>query len=182
MCIRDSGIDIGSLDAVVCAGYPGTIAGLWQRFGRAGRRKDGSLSLLVTSSAPLDQYVARDARRLLGAPVEHARIDPDNVEVLVSHLRCAAFELPFTEGDGFGDVPAEGVADALGYLADHSVVHPVTATSGRRVFHWASDAYPASHVSLRSVSWDNFVIVDLDGDRLIAEMDFRATHTMLHEP
>src|SRR6185436_20827112 len=77
------GIDIGSLDAVVCAGYPGSLAALMQRFGRAGRRGAGSLALLVTSSAPLDQYLAADPRHLIGAPVEHARIDPDNVEILV---------------------------------------------------------------------------------------------------
>jgi DEAD/DEAH box helicase domain-containing protein len=173
------GIDIGSLDAVVCAGYPGSVAALWQRFGRGGRRMGPSLSLLVTSSMPLDQYVANDARFLIGAPIEHARIDPDNVEILVSHLKCAAFELPFEEGDAFGDVPAEAVKDALGFLEQHRVVHASSA-SGKAVWHWATDAYPANHVSLRSVTWDNFVIIDLDGDKTIAEMDWRSTHTMLH--
>lgn len=175
------GIDIGSLDAVVCAGYPGSIAGLWQRFGRAGRRQDGSLSVLVASSAPLDQYCATDPEAIVGAPVEHARIDPDNVEILVQHLKCAAFELPFKEGEGFGTVSADDTTEALEFLTQHALLHPVPASDGLRVFHWAADAYPANHVSLRSVGWDNFVVIDVERARTIAEMDFRSTHTMLHE-
>lgn len=174
------GIDIGSLGAVVCAGYPGTIASLWQRFGRAGRRSEASLALLVASSMPLDQFVATHADLVTGAPVEEARIDPDNIEILIQHLKCAAFELPFEEGEPFGDVPPDAVADALGYLVTHDVVHRAPGRDGKHVYHWATDAYPASHVSLRSLGWDNFVIIDLDTDKTIAEMDWRATHTMLH--
>ena len=174
------GIDIGSLQAVVCAGYPGSIASLWQRFGRAGRRTEPALALLVASSMPLDQYIAQNASMVIGAPIEEARIDPDNVEILVSHLKCAAFELPFEEGEAFGDVAPEAVGDGLGYLARENVVHGAVGPNGKTVFHWATDAYPASHVSLRSLGWDNFVVVDLDSDRTIAEMDWRATHTMLH--
>ncbi len=175
------GIDIGQLDAVICAGYPGSVAGLWQRFGRAGRRQEQSLAVLVASSAPLDQYLARAPDSLVGAPVESARVDPDNVEILVQHLKCAAFELPFERGERFGDVPPEAVEDALGYLADHRVVQPVTGRSGATVYHWSTDAYPANAVSLRSASWDNYVIVDVERTQTIAEMDWRSTHTMLHE-
>jgi DEAD/DEAH box helicase domain-containing protein len=175
------GIDIGSLDAVVCAGYPGSMAGLWQRFGRAGRRGEGSLALLVASSAPLDQYVASAPKTLLGSPIEHARIDPDNVEILVQHLKCASFELPFAEGEAFRDVPVAETLDALEFLTHHQVLHPVPGPAGKRVFHWATDAYPANHVSLRSIGWDNFVIIDVQTDASIAEMDFRSAHTMLHE-
>jgi DEAD/DEAH box helicase domain-containing protein len=176
------GIDIGALDAVVCAGYPGSIAGLWQRFGRAGRRSGKSVAVLVTSSAPVDQYFARDPETLLGAPVEEARIDPSNVEIVLQHLKCAAFELPFLSGDEnddaerFGSLDENDTHGALGFLARHGVVH---RAGGR--FHWSADAYPANHVSLRSVGWDNFVIVDRSMGRVIAELDWRSTHTMLHE-
>ncbi|MEM6958780.1 MAG: helicase-related protein, partial [Myxococcota bacterium] len=175
------GIDIGSLDAVVCAGYPGTRAALWQRFGRAGRREDPSLSVLVPSSAPLDQFVALSPQQLVHGGVEEARIDPDNVEILLQHLKCAAFELPFEGVERFGDVKAAGLGDALEFLAQGGLLHAAPDGRGIMVYHWASDAYPANGVSLRSASWDNFVIIDLDTDRTIAEMDWRSTHTMLHE-
>ncbi len=174
------GIDIGCLDAVVCAGYPGSVASLFQRFGRGGRRQAGSLALLVASSAPLDQFIANESEYLVGAPVEQARIDPDNVEILVQHLKCAAFELPFEDGEPFGEVDVEVTKGALEYLVQHEVLQPGTGSNGVLTYHWATHAYPANHVSLRSASWDNFVIVDLDTDKTIAEMDFRSTHTMLH--
>ncbi|HEY3594988.1 MAG TPA: DEAD/DEAH box helicase, partial [Polyangiaceae bacterium] len=90
------GIDIGDLDAVICAGYPGSVAGTWQRFGRAGRRGSRSVAVLVCSSNPLDQYLAREPSVLLDAPAEEARIDPSNTEIVIQHLKCAAFEAPFT--------------------------------------------------------------------------------------
>jgi DEAD/DEAH box helicase domain-containing protein len=173
------GIDVGALDAVVCAGYPGSIAGLWQRFGRAGRRQGESLAVLVTSSAPLDQYFAGLPDDLLSAAVEHARIDPDNVEILVQHLKCAAFELPFSRGEPFGDLPAEATTDALEFLQKHGVLHAAPSAGGV-VYHWAADAYPATHVSLRSIGWDNVVVIDAGQSRTIAEMDWRSAHTMLH--
>jgi len=175
------GIDIGSLDAVVCAGYPGTISGLWQRFGRGGRRGGESLAVLVSSSAPLDQYVARERRYLLGAPIEEARIDPDNIEILMQHLKCAAFELKFEQGDVYGDIPPDLLSEALDHLVTKKLVHPEKGGAGKTLYHWVADVYPANSVSLRSVGEDNFVIIDQEHDRAIGEMDFRAAHTMLHE-
>jgi DEAD/DEAH box helicase domain-containing protein len=170
------GIDIGGLDAVICAGYPGSVAATWQRFGRAGRRRDRSICVLVTSSAPLDQFLAREPHYLLGAPVEEARIDPDNAEILIQHLKCGAFELPFRRGERFGTLDAEETASALEFLVQHKVLHESQGT-----FHWAADAYPANNVSLRSVGWDNVVIIDAEHDKTIAEIDWRGAHTMVHE-
>jgi DEAD/DEAH box helicase domain-containing protein len=170
------GIDIGALDAVICAAYPGSVAAMWQRFGRAGRRGALSLCVLVASSAPLDQYLAREPEFLLGAPVEEARIDPDNVEILVQHLKCAAFEMPFRVGDAFGSLGAVETEEALRFLAQHHVLHEANQT-----FHWATDAYPANSVSLRSIGWDNVVIIDQEHDKTLAELDWRGAHTMLHE-
>jgi DEAD/DEAH box helicase domain-containing protein len=170
------GIDIGALDAVVCAGYPGSVAATWQRFGRAGRRKGRSICVLVTSSAPLDQFLAREPSYLLGAPVEEARIDPDNPEILVQHVKFAAFVLPFKRGERFGSLDAEGTSSALEFLERHGVVHENSGT-----FHWAADVYPANNVSLRSVGWDNVVIIDAEHDKTLAEIDWRGAHTMVHE-
>ncbi|MCA9772532.1 MAG: DEAD/DEAH box helicase, partial [Myxococcales bacterium] len=175
------GVDIGSLDACVIAGYPGTIASTWQQAGRAGRRRGRSVVVLVARSMPLDQYVVEHPEYFFEATPEQGLINPDNLLILVSHLKCAAFELPFEEGEPFGDVPAEAVADALGFLEDHRVVHAAPNGLGKKVWHWSTDAYPANHVSLRSVGWDNFVVIDLETDHTIAEMDWRSTHTMLHE-
>jgi DEAD/DEAH box helicase domain-containing protein len=170
------GIDIGDLDAVVCAGYPGSLAGAWQRFGRAGRRGDDSIAVLVSSSAPLDQYVAHNPTHLLDGAVEHARIDPENTEILVQHLKCAAFELPFAEDERYATMSTDDTRAALGYLSDHGVLH---AAGGR--YFWSSDAFPANHVSLRRIGWDNFVIIDCETDETLAELDWHSAHTMLHE-
>jgi DEAD/DEAH box helicase domain-containing protein len=168
------GIDIGSLDAVVMAGYPGTIASTWQRAGRAGRRQTASLAVLVASSAPLDQYIIEHPEYFFDRPPEHARINPDNLEILLSHLKCAAFELPIRDGERFGQHDS---GELCRFLSDLKLLHHSGGS-----WHWTSDCYPADAVSLRSVSSDNFVVVDVSGDhQVIAEVSFTAALTTLYE-
>jgi DEAD/DEAH box helicase domain-containing protein len=172
------GIDIGSLDAVVMAGYPGTIASTWQRAGRAGRRQSTALAVLVASSAPLDQYIIEHPEYFFERPPEHAYINPDNLEILINHLKCAAFELPIRDGEKFG---AHDVGEMCQFLADLKLLHHSGGASDG-TWHWTSDTYPADAVSLRSVSSDNFVVVDITGDhRVIADVAFTSALTTLHE-
>ncbi len=168
------GIDIGSLDVVVMAGYPGTIASTWQRAGRAGRRQGPSLSLLVASSAPLDQYIVEHPEYFFESPPEQAHINADNLEILVNHLKCAAFELPLEENERFGP---HAISDLCHFLEELGVVHK---SSGR--WHWISDTYPADAISLRSVTSDNFVVIDqTQAERVIATVAFPAALVELHE-
>ena len=168
------GVDIGALDACVMAGYPGTIAATWQRAGRAGRRSGRSAAVLVASSAPLDQFMVRHPDYFFEASPEHALIDPDNLHVLLDHIKCAVFELPFGEEESFGP---DGLPGILGLLAEEGFVHQ---SEGR--WHWTHESYPADAVSLRSVSSDNFVVVDTTGGaQVIGEVDFTSAPATLHE-
>jgi DEAD/DEAH box helicase domain-containing protein len=168
------GIDIGSLDTVVMAGYPGTIAGTWQRAGRAGRRSGSSCAVMVASSAPLDQFIVRNPDYFFGNTPEHAFIQPDNLEILVNHLKCAAFELPIAPDEKFGDVD---VPDLCARMAEAGFLHH----AGDH-YHWTQEAYPADTVSLRSVTSDNFIIVDITGQpEVIGEVDFSSALTTVHE-
>ena len=168
------GVDIGSLDVVVLAGYPGSIASTWQRAGRAGRRLGVSLALLVASSAPLDQYIVEHPEFFFENSPEHAHINPDNLEILISHLKCAAFELPVKDGERFG--PHE-TGEMCRYLEELGVVHHSAGA-----WHWVADSYPADAISLRSVTSDNFVVIDITGEeRVIGEVAFPAALTELHE-
>jgi DEAD/DEAH box helicase domain-containing protein len=175
------GIDIGALDVAVLAGYPGTIAATWQRAGRAGRRAGQSAAVLVASSAPLDQYIVRNPSYFFDASPEHALINPDNLQILLAHIKCAAFELPFGTTEAFG---RESVQDILQILSEEGLVHLAEAQEpGEEAhWHWTNESYPADAISLRSVSSDNFVIVDTtDHTRVIGETDFTSAPSTLHE-
>jgi DEAD/DEAH box helicase domain-containing protein len=168
------GIDVGSLDTVVMAGYPGNIATTWQRAGRAGRRSGSSCAVLVASSAPLDQFIVRNPDYFFGNTPEHAFIQPDNLEILINHLKCAAFELPIGPEDRFGDVD---VQDICARLAEAGFLHRAGDN-----YHWTQEAYPADTVSLRSATSDNFVIIDVTGaPTVIGEVDFSSALTTVHE-
>jgi DEAD/DEAH box helicase domain-containing protein len=169
------GVDIGSLDVVVLNGYPGSIAATRQRLGRAGRRGRPSLGVLVAGSTALDQYIVRHPEFFEGASPEMARIHADHPLILLDHIRCAAFELPFVEGERFGTVEP---APWLEVLAEAEVLHQ---EAGR--WEWIADSYPANAVSLRSVADGNFVVVDRSEGRqqIIAEVDYSAAALTLYE-
>ena len=168
------GIDIGSLDVSVLAGYPGTIASTWQRIGRAGRRSGMSVGVLVASSTPLDQFIVNHPDYFLSQPPEMGLINPDNIHILISHLQCATFELPFGADERFG---MHDVAEILDFLQERGFIH----RAGNK-WHWTSDSYPADSVSLRSISSDNFVVVETTGEpRIIGEVDFTSAFSTLHE-
>jgi DEAD/DEAH box helicase domain-containing protein len=168
------GIDIGSLDVAVLAGYPGTIASTWQRVGRAGRRQGTSAAVMVASSAPLDQFIVNNPDYFFGRSPEHGYVNPDNLQILLNHLKCAAFELPLGEDEKFGSLDMKLLCQ---HLEEVGFLHH--SSDG---WHWVSESYPADAISLRSVSSDNFVIVDTTNEpRVIGEVDFSSALTSVHE-
>lgn len=170
------GIDIGSLQACVLAGYPGSIASLWQQSGRAGRRAEASLTVFVARSSAIDQYMVTHPDVLVGASPEQARINPQNLFVLVDHMKCAAFELPFEPEERFADLELHETREVLEYLQTHGVVNQ---SAGR--FHWMQRVYPATHVNLRGIPEENFIVINVKTERVLAEVDFRSAHTTLYK-
>jgi DEAD/DEAH box helicase domain-containing protein len=168
------GIDIGRLDVCIMAGYAGTVASTWQQAGRAGRSRGESIAILVASSSPLDQYVIEHPDSILGASPEQAIIDPDNLAILLSHVKCAAFELPFEPDERLSPVAG---TEMLDFLVEHGVLH----RSGER-WHWIADTYPAEDVSLRTGSIENVVIIDTTREnRVIGETDLFSAQLLLHD-
>ncbi len=169
------GIDIGALDACVMTGYPGSIASTWQQAGRSGRRSGSSLAMLVANSEPLNQYIVSNPDYFFGRSPERALADPDNLIILTNHLRCAAFELPFEEGELFGQTE---VSELLGFLAEQDVLYE---NDGR--YHWMEDSYPAEEISLRSATRENVVIIDISrpSPQVIGEVDRFSAPMLVHE-
>jgi DEAD/DEAH box helicase domain-containing protein len=160
------GIDVGSLDASIMVGFPGTFCSLWQQAGRAGRRQDESLSIFVAYDDPVDQYLMRNPGFLFQRPLEQAIIDPDNPHILAAQLGCAAFELPLSAEDlaAFGPA-ATTVAQLLTEEGD------LRYTADRH--YWASPEFAAAQVSLRTISNATFAIVDVTDGRneVIGQVD-----------
>ncbi len=168
------GIDIGSLDVAVLAGYPGTVASTWQRIGRAGRRAGSAVGVMVASSAPLDQFIVNHPEYFLGQSPESGLINPENIHILISHLQCAAFELPVGEDERFG---GHDVGEILEYLSERGFLHK----SGAK-WHWTSESYPANAISLRSIGSDNFLVVETTGEaRVIGEVEYSSAFQTLHQ-
>ncbi|MBN2102916.1 DEAD/DEAH box helicase [bacterium] len=168
------GIDIGQLSVAMMCGYPGTIASTWQQAGRAGRRSSLSVAILVATSAPLDQYIINHPEYFFESPPEMGVVDPNNLIILLSHLKCAAFELPFKDGEHFG---TDSTDELLTYLEEHQVIHH----AGDQ-YHWSSETYPAEEVSLRRAAPDNVVIIDTtQGERVIGEVDLFSAPMLVHD-
>ncbi|WP_100408064.1 DEAD/DEAH box helicase [Bacillus solitudinis] len=170
------GVDIGQLQVCIMTGYPGSIASSWQQAGRAGRRQHESAIIMVAGSTPIDQYVIQHPDYFFEKSPESARINPDNLVILVDHLKCAAYELPFKRGDTFDGVDIE---DILEFLTEEHVLH-------HRVdkWYWMNDAFPAHGISLRSASQENVVIIDQSNvakPLVIGEMDRFSAMTLLHD-
>ncbi|WEG10781.1 DEAD/DEAH box helicase [Pullulanibacillus sp. KACC 23026] len=170
------GVDIGQLQACIMTGYPGSVSSTWQQAGRAGRRKDEAVILLVATSNPLDQYIIQNPDYFFERNPESARINPNNLVILVDHIKCAAYELPFSEEDTFDGVE---VVDICTYLSDEDVLH---FQGGK--WYWMNDAFPATNISLRSASQENVVIIDQTEQsrvKVLGEMDRFSAMTLLHE-
>ncbi len=170
------GIDIGELEACIMTGYPGSIASTWQQAGRAGRRAGQSLAILVAKSSPIDQFIVENPDYFFASSPEYCRVNPDNLLILLHHIKCAAFELPFEAGETFG---GENLEELLDYLEEKGVLHKV-----RERWHWSAESYPADEISLRSINPENVVVVDTTqaGDhRIIAEVDWDSAFTAVHD-
>lgn len=169
------GVDIGQLQACIMTGYPGNIASAWQQAGRAGRRQDEALIIYVAQSTALDQYVINNPNYFFGSDPEEARINPENICILMEHLKCAAFELPFTLSESYGEFE---VQELLAYLEEEGVLVRTSAN-----WHWMSERFPASEISLRSAAQENVIIINITNPdtRVIGEMDTFSAMTLLHE-
>lgn len=172
------GIDIGGLGAAVLVGYPGTIASARQQAGRAGRGDDPAVSVMVASPNPLDQFLAHHPEYFFGSSPELALVNPNHLLILLEHLRCAMFELPFQKGDGFGSISDELLDEYLEFLVANQDAH-----FSNEKYYWMRDQYPAANISLRSASPQSVVLQSTadDGRPLtIGTVDGESAAWMVH--
>jgi DEAD/DEAH box helicase domain-containing protein len=171
------GIDIGAMDAAVLIGYPGSIAATRQQAGRAGRQLSPALAILITAANAMDQYLSQHPDYIFDRAPERALIAPDNLLILLQHIRCAAFELPFQKDEGFGAIPADKIKKLLDILAQSGELHQ----QGDRFF-WMADQYPAAEISLRNATPDKISLVISHHDRVetIGQIDRNSAYWMVH--
>jgi len=166
------GVDVGSLDAVVCCGYPGSVASIWQQWGRAGRGTDPALAVYIAGRDALDQYLFKNPRRVLGRRVEAARVTLENPYILGPHLLAAAHEAPLDAGDEAYFGPAYRL------VATEMMQSGALAASGGRLVYAGGDN-PARKISLRSASSETVLIADTDGE-LIGTAEASRAPSELH--
>jgi DEAD/DEAH box helicase domain-containing protein len=172
------GIDIGGLGAAILVGYPGTIASARQQAGRAGRGDDPAVSVLVASPNPLDQFLAHHPEYFFGRSPEMALVNPNHLLILLEHLRCAMFELPFQQGDSFGSLSWELIEEYLQFLLSNNEAH-----FSNEKYYWMQDQYPAANISLRSASPQSVVLQATDADgkpTTIGTVDGESAAWMVH--
>lgn len=172
------GIDIGGLGAAILVGYPGTIASSRQQAGRAGRGDDPAVSILVASPNPLDQFLAHHPEYFFGRSPEMALVNPNHLLILLEHLRCAMFELPFQKGDGFGSISDELLDEYLEFLVANQDAH-----FSNEKYYWMKDQYPAANISLRSASPQSIVLQSTSDDgrpTTIGTVDGESAAWMVH--
>jgi DEAD/DEAH box helicase domain-containing protein len=167
------GIDIGSLDAALLVGYPGTRASMWQQAGRAGRRAEGSLAVLVAQDDPLDQFLVTHPADLFDKPPEAAVIDPSNRFVLEPHLRCAAREQPLSEDEARVFWP--GAEEAIERLVDAGDLR-----RRRNLLHHAGRESPHRLVDIRSTGGRTFSIVIEETGELLGTVDGSRAYWQVH--
>jgi DEAD/DEAH box helicase domain-containing protein len=170
------GIDLGALDLCVLAGYPPSRASFFQQAGRAGRRQSTSAVVLVARSLPLDQYVLEHPEQLFARAPEAAALDPDNFVIRANHLKCAAYEVPFKVGDGFG-----GTIDDTAEMLDYFATEARMLRKADERFLWAARACPADGVPLSSADADNVVLHDVEAGHVLAEIDRPSAQLMVHD-
>lgn len=171
------GINIGKMTASVMLGYPGTISSTRQQAGRAGRGEDPSIALLIATPDPLDQYLASHPLFLFDKSPEHALIDPDNLLILLGHIKCAAFELPFIQGESFGNLKNEKVEEFLELFTQQGMLH-----KSHEKYFWMVDQYPADKISLRTASSDNILlrVVENGHSSIIGTVDEVSAYWLIH--
>lgn len=171
------GMDIGGIDAVISVGYPGSVSALTQRQGRAGRRSGTSGFLLIGSQTPTDQYIITHPEFITEKRAEPVLIDPDNLLILLQHLQCALFELPFSIDEAYGNLSEDDTRE----LMDYFVSEGIARLSGDHYF-WLENDRPQATVSLRNAGLHRIGIMSSESGKpeLIGEVDQSSAYWMVH--